>query len=273
MTQPPARVSDDACTVEKAERLRALHRPGHPLVLVNVWDAAGARVVAAQPEVAAIATASWSVAAAHGLPDGEQLARDDALLAVARVVAAVGLPVTADVERGYGQTPEQVGRTIGLLLATGAVGCNLEDSLGDAGPVRPVDEQVARLEAARASAAAAGVPLVLNARTDVLVAGGTVDEAEERGRAYLAAGADCVFVLGASGLPTVRRLAEAFDGRLSVMAGPDSPSIPELASAGVARVSFGPGPMGAAYAELGRVARQLVAGGAYPETMRFRPGS
>ena len=262
-----------AALVAKAERLRGLHRPGDPLVLVNVWDVASARVVAAQPGVDAVATASWSVAAAHGAPDGEQLPLTDVLAAVARVAAGVHLPVTADLEKGYGPTPADVGRTVSLLLEAGAVGCNLEDSLGeDEGPLRPVQEQVSRLRAARAAAEAAGVPLVVNARTDVLAGGGGLDEAVARGRAYLDAGADCVFVLGVDQLPAVRRLSEAFDGRLSVLAHPAMPSLDDLAAAGVARISFGPGPMGAAYAELGRVARQLTSRGAYPETLRFRPG-
>ncbi|NHC12333.1 isocitrate lyase/PEP mutase family protein [Motilibacter deserti] len=263
-----------AALAEKARRLRDLHRPGDPLVLVNVWDAAAARVVAAQPGVAAIATGSWSIAAAHGVADGEQLPLADAIAAIGRVAAAVPLPVTADLEKGYGEAPEDVARTVGLLLAAGAVGCNLEDSLGDdEGPLRPVEEQVRRLQAVRAAAEAVGVPLVLNARTDVLAGGGDVDEAAARGRAYLEAGADCVFVLGVADLPTVRRLSEEFEGRLSVLAHPAMPSLAELAGAGAARISFGPGPMGAAYAELGRVAGQLTGRGAYPDSLRFRPGA
>lgn len=263
--------------VQRAERLRELHRPGEPLVLVNVWDVLGARVVAAQG-ARAVATASWAMSAAAGRSDGEGLDLSENLTVVARIAAAVDLPVTGDLERGYGRTPEHVATSVLRLLTAGAVGCNIEDSLVQLGRpsagsgLRPVAEQVQRLAAARAAGRRAGVPLVLNARTDVVARGGEVDDAVRRGLAYLDAGADCVFVLGVHDLPDVRRLADAFEGRLNVLGRPGMPSIAELADAGVCRISIGSSGPGIAYAAFGRAAAQLLAGGDYlPEQALVLP--
>ncbi len=234
---------------QRADALRRLHVPGRPVVLVNIWDVAGARAVAAVPGTKAIATASWAIAAAYGVPDGENVPLPAVLDLVSRICAAVDLPVTADIERGYGRTSSEVGRTIVALIGAGAVGCNLEDSLAD-GSVRPAAEQVGRIRAARFAAEACGVDLVINARTDVLAHGGSIPEAVERGRDYLAAGADAVFVLGATDLATVRELTTGIPGPVSVLAGESSPSITELAEAGVARVSVGPDAMEFAYRAL-----------------------
>src|SRR5262245_36607268 len=175
---------------EKAEELRRLHAAPEPLVLVNAWDAASARVVASAPGCRAIATASWSIAASRGFADGEQIPLEQMLDGVRIVAAAVDLPVTADLERGYGDA----GATVAQAIDAGAVGCNLEDADG-AGGLRPVEDHVAAVQAARAAGEAAGVPLVINARTDVfLTAEKNMDEAVERARAYLSAGADCAFV-------------------------------------------------------------------------------
>lgn len=254
--------------VARAQHLRQLHRPGEPLILVNVWDVAGARVVAAAGGPA-VATASYAMSAALGLPDGEGMALEDNLAMVARMVAAVGVPVSADLERGYGATPADVGATVTQLLATGAVGCNIEDSLvplglGAAGSgLRPVDEQAARIAAARQAADAAGIPVVLNARTDAFGRGAGMDETVARGRAYLAAGADCVFVVGKVPLPDVARLAKAFEGRLNVLGRPGQPSFADLAAAGVCRISTGSTGIGITHAALERAARQLLTGGDY----------
>ncbi|WP_017537571.1 MULTISPECIES: isocitrate lyase/PEP mutase family protein [Nocardiopsis] len=255
---------------DKAEHLRALHRPGDPLVLVNVWDAAGARVVAAAPGTRALATASHSVAAAYGLPDGEHLPFEELAALVRRVAGAVSLPLTVDMERGYGRDAAEVGERAGQIIAAGAVGCNIEDGLEEDGGLRPVDEQAERLLAVRRAADAAGVPLVVNARTDALAQGLGADEALRRGRAYLQAGADCVFALGASSLPVVERLAGEL-GSVSVLATADGPSLEELAGAGVARISMGPGPMGAAYAALRRLAEDAANRRPLPADLSYRP--
>jgi 2-methylisocitrate lyase-like PEP mutase family enzyme len=254
-------------SAEKANLLRELHRPGDPLILVNVWDVAGARTVAAAGGCRAIATASWSVAAAHGYADGEQIPLELMLAAIERIATAVELPVTADIEAGFGDTPAAVAETVAAVIAAGAVGVNLEDRL------RPAAEHAAVLEAVRERGEREGVPLVINGRSDEYLDGGrNLDEAVARGRAYLDAGADCFFIPGLIDLADTRRLVEELGGApVNVLALPSSPPLTELVEAGVARVSFGPGPMGVAYASLGEAAATLLARGEYPQTLANRP--
>jgi 2-methylisocitrate lyase-like PEP mutase family enzyme len=259
----------------KAEELRRLHAAPELLVLVNVWDVASARVVAGTPGCRAIATASWSIAAALGYRDGEEIPRADMLGAVGRIAAAVDQPVTADLEAGYGASAAEVGETMAAAIEAGAVGCNLEDGVRGDVPLRPLGEAVDRVAAAREAAERADVPLVINARTDVFLARvGSAEEQEEvaleRGRAYLAAGADCVFVPGLADVETIERLASGLD-RVSVLAGAHGPALDDLQRIGVARVSFGPGPMGVALAALREAAVTLHSGGAPPETLGWRP--
>ena len=257
---------------EKAENLRSLHTAPGLLVVVNVWDAASARTVAAVPGCRALATASWSIAAAHGLPDGEALSRDAMLAAIERVTAAVELPVSADLERGYGSTAVEVEETVTAAIAAGAVGCNLEDSEDDEmGPLRPAAEHADRVAAARAAGERAGVPLVINARTDAFLVGGGLDEAIERGRAYAIAGADCIFVPGAPDAGTIERLVAGIDVPISVFGHPGGPSLAELQRLGVARVSVGPGTLGVAMAALARAAEALLAHEPLPADLAFRP--
>jgi 2-methylisocitrate lyase-like PEP mutase family enzyme len=258
--------------VAKAQELLRLHLDPEALVLVNVWDAASARTVAEQPGCRAIATASASIAWALGVDDGEELSREEMLAAVERIIAGVDLPVSADLESGYGATAAEVGVTVAGAVQAGAVGCNLEDTVPGGG-LRPVEEAAERIAAARAAAENAGVPLVINARTDVLVKkdDARVEDAIDRGRAYVDAGADCVFVLGASDPATIRRVVTAMGAPVAILAGAGGPSVHELAALGVARISFGPGPMGVAYAALARAAADLLSGGVPPPDLRFRP--
>lgn len=251
---------------ERAEALRALHEAPEPLVLVNVWDAASARTVAAAPGCRALATASWSIAAAYGYPDGEAIPLPRMIEAVERIAGATELPLTADLEGGYGDP----GATVLRALEAGAVGCNLEDGTPDG--LRPVEEHVAAVASAYGAGQVVDVPLVINARTDVYLRPDPVlDDAIARGVAYLEEGADCVFVPGVRDADAIRALASAFEGHLSVMAVAGAPSPAELAELGVARVSFGPGPLGVASAALSAAAAQLLAGGAYPDELGFRP--
>src|SRR6478609_1041612 len=251
---------------EKAEELRRLHAAPEPLVLVNAWDAASAKTVAGTPGCRAIATASWSIAAARGFPDGEAIDLDAMLDAVRIVAEAVDLPVTADLERGYGDA----GATIARALEAGAVGCNLEDSDGVGGLVG-VEDHVAAVAAARAAGEQAGIPLVINARTDVFLTGANdMDQAVERARAYLAAGADCAFVPGVRDVATLEQLVIRIRGPVSVMGGAGSPPLAELARIGIARVSYGPGPLGVAMAALRSAAETLLAGGDPPAELAFR---
>ncbi|MGJ6961722.1 isocitrate lyase/PEP mutase family protein [Streptosporangium sp. G11] len=226
----------------KASALRALHVPGRPLVVPNVWDAASARAVEAAG-FPVIATGSAAIASVLGYDDGEDTPVEEMLAAIARISRSVALPVTADMERGYGlEAAELVER----LVAAGASGCNLEDSDPRTGAMAGIDEQAAFLGAVRAAATGAGVDLVINARVDTYIHGtGTAEErlaeAVRRGRRYLEAGADCVYPILASEAEAVRALAEGVDGPINILFHPGTPSLAELAALGVARVSFGHG--------------------------------
>jgi 2-methylisocitrate lyase-like PEP mutase family enzyme len=222
---------------DQADALRRLHQDADLLVLVNAWDVASAQVVAGLPGCQAVATASYAVAAAHGYPDGEQIPRDLMIAAVERIAGAVDLPVTADLEAGYGDVEATVRRAIGA----GAVGGNIEDEM------RPLEESAAAMTAAVRAGEAEGVPFVLNARTDAYLLAGDRDpeevfaDAVARGRAFLDVGADCVFVPGASDAETIGRLVEAIGARkVSIMISPGSLPLSELSALGVARVSCGP---------------------------------
>jgi 2-methylisocitrate lyase-like PEP mutase family enzyme/pimeloyl-ACP methyl ester carboxylesterase len=222
----------------RAERFRALHVRGDPLVLFNVWDAGSAKAVAATG-AAAIATSSWAVADANGYPDGERLPLAAAIDNLRRIVAATDLPVTVDLESGY----DEVARAVALAIDAGAVGCNLEDTVPSDRRLRDVAEQSERIEEARSAANVAGVAFFINARTDVFLHGsGSIDEAITRARAYAAAGADGLFVPGLSDMERIARLVEAQPLPLNVMVDDDTPTLAELAEHGVARVSYGPRP-------------------------------
>lgn len=252
-----------------ATAFRALHTPGTPLVLPNAWDLASARVVEAAG-AAAVATTSAGLAWALGAADGDRLTRDRALAAVAAITAAVEVPVTADIESGYAEDAAGVADTVRAALAAGVVGVNIEDALyGTAEPLRPVAEQAERIAAARGAADAAGVPLFVNARIDTYLRGvGESQDARlaltvERAAAFLAAGADGVFVPGAVAPDTVKALVEGVDGPLNVMVGPGAPTVADLAGLGVARVSAGSGIAQAAHALVRRAARELLTEGTY----------
>ncbi len=263
----------NAIQVVKANQFRERHVPGTPIVLINVWDVASAWVVAAQPGTRALATASWSVSAAAGYGDGERLPVDLALEAARRIVTSTELPVTVDFEKGYAATAHEVFENTLLLIDTGAIGLNIEDSIGSEDrELWSIADASQRIQAVRAAAEESGVPLVINARTDTLVGGGSTASAIERGNAYLAAGADCIFVLGVDerALPEV---VAGIGGPVSVMAGAASSPVSSLAAAGVARVSFGPGPMGVAYAALSRLAKDVLDMDPLSPDLAFRPGS
>jgi len=255
--------------VARATTLLELHRPGRPLVLVNAWDAGSARVVEAAG-APAVATGSAGVAFALGRPDGERLSRAEMLAVVSSVAAAVALPVTADVEAGYGATPADVAETIGMVLAAGAVGVNLEDvdPTGAHDALVDLDDQLARIRAAREGAEHEGVHLVVNARCDVYLARIGAAEARlataiERANAYLAAGADCAFVPAVADAPTIAALVAGIRGPVNVLAAPGSPPVAELAGLGVARISVGSWPARAAITLLSRVAHEVLESGTY----------
>lgn len=259
----PRSAAPDAAAEQqrKAEHFRALHVPGEPLVLFNVWDPGSARAVAAAG-AAALATGSWSVANAHGFSDGEQMPLDLALDNLRRIVAATTLAVSIDLESGYGESPADVGDTVRRAIAAGAVGCNLEDSYPADGRLRAIDEQVERLRSARRSSAQAGLGFFLNARTDVFLRApreGHSDELVmqvlERAHAYASAGADGLFVPGLADVDLIALLAGRSPLPVNIMVGEATPPLRVLAEQGVARVSHGPGPYAAAMRALEAAAR------------------
>jgi 2-methylisocitrate lyase-like PEP mutase family enzyme len=246
-----------------AQVFRSLHVPGRPLILFNVWDAGSAKAVAAGG-AQALATGSWSVAAANGFGDGEEMPFDLCLANLQRIVGATDLPVTIDLESGYGADPRAVGETVARALRAGAVGCNIEDSFPVNGSLRESSDQAARLREARGAADALGIPAFLNARTDVFFQAGPdqhdvsmVEAALERGRAYAEAGADGLFVPGLADERLISRLVEGSPLPVNIMAGETTPPAVRLADLGVARISHGPGPYRLAMRALENAARAV----------------
>ena len=235
---------------ERATLFRKLHGQ-RPLVLPTVWDAPSA-ALAQSAGAAAVATTSAAVAWAHGAPDGQRLSREQMVQAVRATVQAVHLPVSADIESGYGAgSPADVAETVRAVILVGAVGINLEDSPGQGGqplpnvPLFSAEAQAERIRAAREAAQSLGAELFINARTDVFLAqvgqaGSRLDEAVRRASLYLSAGADGVFVPGVSDEAVIAALALQIGGPVNIMAGPGSPDVQTLGRLGVARVSLGP---------------------------------
>lgn len=254
--------------VDKAESFRSLHIPGSPLVVVNAWDVASARITEAAG-VAAVATTSAGMAWSLGAADGDQLPRPLALEAIARIVSAVDVPVTVDIESGYAPGSYGVGDTIRRVIAAGAVGVNLEDGLyaGDS-PLRDVPEQAKRIVAARKAADGAGIPLFINARVDTYLR--ATDNSSERlvdtltrAAAYLDAGADGIFVPGVIDIATIAALTMSIAAPVNIMVGPGSPTVEQLTAHGVARISLGASVACAIYGLVKRAAREALQTGTY----------
>ena len=243
----------------KGDRLLQLHRAPELLVLVNVWDVASAKVVAALPGCQALATASHAIAATLGYDDGENIPLEEMLTMVARIVAATDLPVTADLEAGYGDP----GGTTRRAVAVGVVGCNLEDAM------RPLDASVAAVEAVVQAAAAEGVTFVLNARTDAFLLAGDRPRAEvladaiARGKAYVEVGAPVVFVPGKVTEQEVEALVDGI-GPVSLIAFPGALPLSRMQELGVQRVSVGPWSQRIALTALAEAGTDLLSGGAVP---------
>jgi 2-methylisocitrate lyase-like PEP mutase family enzyme len=257
---------------ERADAFRRMHQPaaGRILVLPNAWDAMSARLIE-EAGARAIATTSAGVAWALGRTDGEGLTRDQMINAVERITRVVKVPVTADVERGYGDgTPADAAETVRRVIGAGAVGINLEDAPGRDGAVLfAIDEQVARIAAAREAASREGVELYINARVDTYLAQAGAaeerfDETVRRAHAYVAAGGSGVFVPGVADPELIRGLVAAVGAPLNVMAGRGAgPTIPELQALGVARVSIGPALTLAVMAQIRRAAAEVLEQGTY----------
>jgi 2-methylisocitrate lyase-like PEP mutase family enzyme len=252
---------------DKAARLRALHHGPPILVLPNAWDAASARVFEAEG-FPAIATSSAGVAAALGYPDGGIVPTREMIEAVARIARAVQVPVTADIEHAYGTTPDAVAEVVLRVIAAGAVGINIEDFVPDGTDLEPIPLQVDKIKTIAKAAATAGVRVVINARTDVFLRALGAPESRlsvaiDRGKAFLAAGADCVFVPGVRDRDTISELVRGIGGPINILAVRDTPPIGDLEALGVARVSLGSGPMRAALAVVRDTARELKEHGTY----------
>jgi 2-methylisocitrate lyase-like PEP mutase family enzyme len=252
---------------EKAERLRALHRGPRILVLPNAWDAATARVFEAEG-FPAIATTSAGIAAALGYPDGGVAPTHEMIEAIARVARAVRVPVTADVEHAYATAPGDVADIVLRVIAAGAVGINIEDCVPGGHELEPIPLQTEKIAAIARAAGKAGVRVVINARTDVYLRAMGPPESRfavaiDRGKAFLAAGADCVFVPGVTNRDTIAELVQGIGGPVNVLAGKGTPAIPELEALGVARVSVGSGPMRAALTLVRTIAHELKTEGTF----------
>ncbi|WP_230420657.1 isocitrate lyase/PEP mutase family protein [Actinomadura soli] len=251
----------------RAASLRALHESG-VLVLPNAWDAGSAALIA-RAGAQAIATTSGGVSWSLGRPDGHGLTRDEMVEAVRRIAAAVDVPVTADIEGGYGESPEDVAATVAGIVGAGAVGVNIEDSRAPGGPLFDAAEQGARLRAARDAATRAGLPgLVINVRTDVFLFGigeeaGRLDDVIARTGFYAEAGADSLFVPGLIDLDALGRLVKASPLPVNVMAWPGAPTVAEFEAVGVRRVSLGTALSQAAYSVAERAATELLSQGTY----------
>ena len=255
---------------EKAERFRQLHHGPRILVLPNVWDVASARIVE-EAGYPALATTSAGVANALGYADGERISRREMLSVVERIATATSVPVTADMESGYGNRPEAMAETARELIASGAIGMNLEDARDeDPSTLADLSLQIEKIKALKEAAASLGVNLVLNARTDIYLAGvgepaTRLKRTVERLNAYRQAGADCLFAPGVKDRETIASLAKEVNGPLNILAVAGTPPLAELERLGVARVSCGSGPMRATLGLLRRIVKQLREEGSYVE--------
>jgi 2-methylisocitrate lyase-like PEP mutase family enzyme len=223
----------------QAQQLRGLHVPGSPLLLVNAWDPPSARRLA-HDGYPAIATTSAGVAEALGYEDGNVTPPDEMIAAVGRIAAVVDVPVTADLEAGYGLEPREL---VEGLVRAGAVGLNFEDTDHETGALTDPERHAERLAAIKQAGHDAGVDVVLNARVDVFLRGGELDGAVRRGRMYAEAGADCVYPILVRGQEAIRRLVNEVEAPVNVLVMPGGLKLAELAELGVARVSFGDGLM------------------------------
>jgi len=252
----------------KAEIFRNLHRGPSLLLLPNAWDAISARICAAAG-FPSIATTSGGVSWALGYADGEAAPWPEVVAATARIVRVVSVPVTADIEAGFGDTPESVGKSISEIIRAGVVGVNLEDGTPrGAAQIRTIADARERIAAAREAARAAGVPIVINARTDLYLRnigdpGTRFDEAVERGKAYLAAGADCFYPITLRDPPTIARLVKALAAPININVRAGSPSVAELEALGVARASTASALALMAASTIRQIAEELKASGRF----------
>ncbi|ANL70530.1 phosphonoenolpyruvate phosphonomutase protein [Rhizobium phaseoli] len=233
---------------EKARAFHALHQKGNPIVLYNIWDAGTAKAVA-EAGAKALATGSWSVAAAHGFADGEKLPMSVLVETAKSITDFVDLPLSVDFEGAYSAEPEGAAANVARLVEVGAVGINFEDRVVAGEGLYPVESQAARIRAIRAMADGRDIPFFINARTDLFLAesdlakhAGLVDEAIERGRAYAVAGGSGFFVPGLIDPGLIEKICAASSLPVNIMMRAGAPDVKTLARLGVGRISYGPGP-------------------------------
>jgi 2-methylisocitrate lyase-like PEP mutase family enzyme len=252
----------------QAENFRNMHRGPALLLLPNAWDAISARIfaIAGFP---AVATTSGGVSWALGYADGEAAPWPEVVAATARIVRVVSTPVTADIEAGFGDSPEAVGKSVAEIIRAGAVGVNLEDGTPrGAAPIRTIADAAQRIAAAREAARAAAVPIVINARTDLYLRSigdpeTRFDETVERGKAYLASGADCFYPIGLRDTATIARLVEALAAPININVRAGSPSVAELEALGIIRASTASAVALIAASTIRQVAEELKANGRF----------
>jgi 2-methylisocitrate lyase-like PEP mutase family enzyme len=249
--------------MQKAKRFRKLHVVGEPLVLFNIWDPGSAKAVA-ETGALALATSSWAVSEASGYSDGEHTPLSFAMDNLRRITEATELPVTVDLESGYGDTPRKVGETVALAIKAGAIGCNLEDSFPENGSLRETKHQADRIQHARQKADEVGGAFFVNARTDLFIQVSQdehdsflVRKALERAEAYADAGADGLFVPGLSDLALITELTKASPLPVNIMVSQGA-NLSALAKRGVARISFGADPYVVTISALQEAARKAI---------------
>lgn len=233
---------------DKARAFADLHQPGAPVLLYNIWDAGGARALE-KAGAKAVATGSWSVAAAHGYGDGQAMPLDFALKIVERIAASTDLPLSVDFEGAYAEEPAEVAENARRLIQAGAIGVNFEDQIVGGEGLHPLDAQARRIEALRAAGEAEGIALFINARTDLFLKArdgathaGLIAPALDRARGFAEAGANSFFVPGLVDLALIRQVCAGTDLPVNAMMYGPLTSVSDAAKAGVARISFGPGP-------------------------------
>ncbi len=252
----------------KAEKFQSLHQMQDLFILPNAWDAASARVFE-KAGFSAIGTTSAGIAASLGYHDGQQIPVQEMMSAIKRIVSAVNLPVTADIEAGYSQEAEKVLEVIKEVMAMGVVGINIEDSTGiKERPILDIPSQVAKIRAIRNMVSAAKKTLLINARIDLFYLGlydtqRATQETIERARAYLEAGADCIFIFGMADKEVLSQLVKDIPGPVNLLAGPGMPSVAELKLMGVRRLSLGSGAMRATLGTLEQISMELQQKGTY----------
>lgn len=257
---------------EKAEAFKNLHIKGAPLILFNIWDAGGARALE-QAGAKAIATGSWSVAAANGFEDGEKVPLELVFANLERIVESVALPVTLDFEGGYATNIAELKENIRRLIAAGGIGLNFEDRIVGGDGLHSIEDQSARIEAIRDAAESAGVPLYINARTDVFLQTypaehneAQLEQALQRAEAYTKAGASGLFAPGLRGPNLIKKLCDGSSLPVNIMVLPDTPTTKTMAELGVARISYGASPYRLMIAALKEAAEKAFSAATQPSS-------